>query len=1136
MNLQATIFDKDKGNGFRLQYFQVYNWGTFGENQVWKLEPKGETSLLTGANGSGKTTLVDALLTLLVPGRLRFYNQSSGTETRRDRTEASYVLGAFGQSQEAGRISAKTDFLREKKGTYSVLLACFFNPNLDRYLSLGQIRWFMSGGKLNQEYFSAPSALDIVKHDLRYDPGTQWKERLRKLHQLQFYPSFSGFQADFIRKLGMRSEKALNLFNQTVGIKVLGKLDEFIRDNMLEPGDPEEDFRKLEESFETLLSSYRAFEKARMQLKLLEPIVRENQSFEALLNQREQIEKEREFLPVWFAHRENQLLHHALLVGDRELKQVAEKLGSIGESLEAERESESKLRADIASNEIGRQISSLERSIREHEEKVRLRREELKKYNLLARKTGLRTDPTEKDFVFNQGEIQRELDRVYHEKRALEEQKIKFSIDLRDRQERKGDLEEEFQSLQKRRNQIPRSSIRIREGILAATGATEKEIPFIGELLKVKEEEAAVWENAIERMLHNFALRLLVPEKFYAAVNRYVNQTNLNGRIVYHRVDSREAPDIFRTTEAYALYAKLEIHPDTVYDAWLIKELRRRFDHRCTTDLKVFRLCEKALTPQGLSKNKLQHEKDDRAHRLGAENYVLGWDNQEKLRLIRDRIRSLVQEVERIEAALRTIEQKTQSLEGTYDDLKELSRFVSFEAMHWQSLSVVLDRQQKELAQLRQSSNQLAEMKRRLEQIQLRIQKQEEKRVQTLTRKTRLEDRISNHKSNLELTRQLLEPYSHLDLEAQFVLLADRTLAFASGLDLRNLEKHRRQEVSRLESDLNQLTSKLAKSENRLYRVINDFRSPSPEIQNKFRDWTGETREMGSGVEYVQSYLDLFEQIKNEKILDYEKRFREYLDEKMIGDMASFQTSLENRLEGIEDTIQDLNQSLRAIDFRKNPRTYIQLVFRSNGNEQIRDFRQRLRSDWKFDTGEYERTRNATLLKRSFDRIRAIIETLRESESYRRRVLDVRNWLIFSATEHIQENGEQFNVYESTGHLSGGEKAQITYTILGAALAYQFGIDQAGKQAKSFRFIMVDEAFSKLDPEKSKYLMELCEQLHLQLLVVTPLDKIHVAEPYIHAVHYVENKDKRHSRVHNLSLSQYRERKEEFQTMEAAES
>ena len=62
--------------GFRLQYMEVLNWGTF-HKEIVRIAPQGNNSLLTGANASGKSTYIDALLTLLVPiHNKRFYNQS----------------------------------------------------------------------------------------------------------------------------------------------------------------------------------------------------------------------------------------------------------------------------------------------------------------------------------------------------------------------------------------------------------------------------------------------------------------------------------------------------------------------------------------------------------------------------------------------------------------------------------------------------------------------------------------------------------------------------------------------------------------------------------------------------------------------------------------------------------------------------------------------------------------------------------------------------------------------------------------------------------------------------------------------------------------------------------------------------
>ena len=53
--------------GFKLDRFEVYNWGTFDE-KVWVIETKRSGAFAHQCeNGSGKSTLVDALLTLLVP-------------------------------------------------------------------------------------------------------------------------------------------------------------------------------------------------------------------------------------------------------------------------------------------------------------------------------------------------------------------------------------------------------------------------------------------------------------------------------------------------------------------------------------------------------------------------------------------------------------------------------------------------------------------------------------------------------------------------------------------------------------------------------------------------------------------------------------------------------------------------------------------------------------------------------------------------------------------------------------------------------------------------------------------------------------------------------------------------------------
>ncbi|KPQ44715.1 MAG: hypothetical protein MPEBLZ_00680 [Candidatus Methanoperedens nitroreducens] len=130
--------------------------------------------------------------------------------------------------------------------------------------------------------------------------------------------------------------------------------------------------------------------------------------------------------------------------------------------------------------------------------------------------------------------------------------------------------------------------------------------------------------------------------------------------------------------------------------------------------------------------------------------------------------------------------------------------------------------------------------------------------------------------------------------------------------------------------------------------------------------------------------------------------------------------------------------------------------------------------------------------------------------------------------KRYKENNLEKNHYSDSSGLSGGQKAKLAYTILGSAIAYQFGLDSHQTKSKSFRFVVIDEAFSKSDEANSRYAMELFKKLNLQLLVVTPLDKIHIVEPYISSVHFVENNQNwNNSKVYTLPMQEYYEKKKE---------
>ena len=288
MQEQYDLFTTNAGTaGFRLNYMEIYNWGTFN-NRIFRIAPEGNNTLLTGANASGKSTLIDALLTLLVPAKKdRFYNQSSGNERKGDRTEETYVLGNYGNIQAEGEMSTKMQQLRDKN-TFSVLLASFAN-NYDNVVTLFQLRWFVNG-ELKCSYGFSNKPLTIGTDFSRFNGSKgDWKKTLEKRYnanmpkkQIEFYDTIKDYKDRIISAFGLRSDKALTLFNQIVGVKVLNDLDEFIRNNMLELRDAESEYIHLSESFATLMEAKNTIEKVREQIDQLEPIDKKAKKLEEI--------------------------------------------------------------------------------------------------------------------------------------------------------------------------------------------------------------------------------------------------------------------------------------------------------------------------------------------------------------------------------------------------------------------------------------------------------------------------------------------------------------------------------------------------------------------------------------------------------------------------------------------------------------------------------------------------------------------------------------------------------------------------------------------------------------------------------------------------------------------------------------
>ena len=71
--------------------------------------------------------------------------------------------------------------------------------------------------------------------------------------------------------------------------------------------------------------------------------------------------------------------------------------------------------------------------------------------------------------------------------------------------------------------------------------------------------------------------------------------------------------------------------------------------------------------------------------------------------------------------------------------------------------------------------------------------------------------------------------------------------------------------------------------------------------------------------------------------------------------------------------------------------------------------------------------------------------------------------------------------------------------------------------------MVIDEAFGRGSDESARYGLELFQRMKLQLLIVTPLQKIHVIEPFVAHVGFVANTNGDDSQLRNMTIQEYRD-------------
>jgi uncharacterized protein YPO0396 len=1067
---------------FRMRRLQVLNWGTFSGLHEVPIAERG--FLFVGRSGSGKSTLLDAMSALLVPPALVDFNAAAREAERsgRDRSLVSYVRGAWADQHDEDSGEVATQYLR--RGPVWSALALEYRNALGRCVTLVRLLWIRGNSStaadvqkhfiIAERPFDLATELDGFDLDLR-----RLKQRLADVHH---HDSFNAYAERFRRLLGIGNDTALRLLHKTQSAKNLGDLNHFLRDFMLERPETFAVADRLVAEFAELDEAHKAVVTAREQIETLRPARAAHERLMAVRRERSELDELLVGVDGYREHQRLRLLDARLIELDTLDRGLEGEEGRRQQTLEQHQREFGELQMRHR-EQGGAKIEQLERD----RDGVSRERETCLRHRGVAdtacRQLGWQLAGTPQGFAEQLAQARSLLDACQDAAASADQRMLELGLQKSETERSFANARAETAALEAHPSNIPAHLQALRSRLCAAVGLAETALPFAGELIQVRADEQA-WSGAIERLLHGFALSLLVDERHYAKVAALVDATHLGGKLVYHRIGAADVLNVSAPPPRSLLH-KLELAPHA-HQEWLHGELLRRYDYACVDSVQALRQSERAITAQGQIKHgRSRHEKDDR-HAVGdRRQWVMGFDNRDKLALYKDEAGALAQRIAEVEHTMAAIKAERSQQASHAAAAQSLAN------LRWSDIDVAplltrLDTIEATLRELREGDVALRKLGERIEAKDKQVAA-----AQRLLNDVRVEreghrrerGRLDKDRARCaeDVIARPLTPRQQQGLDARceagtsFTLgnLAERTLV---------MERTLNQSLGSLETEAGEQT----------HRIVGCF-------ETFRRRWAQDAGDVQANLESATDFFARLERLERDGLPAHEARFFEMLRTQSGQNLVALQQYIAQAHKAIRARMEDVNASLEKVPFNRG--SVLQIKPEDRRLPEVIEFRQQLAGVLgNQKTDDHERA------EAQFEGLRTLVARLGstdpEHKRWREQVLDVRLHVEFIGEEIDAANGRQLEVYRSGAGKSGGQRQKLATTCLAAALRYQLGDEDGG--VPQYAAVVLDEAFDKADNEFTAMAMRIFENFGFQMIVATPLKSVMTLEPFIGGACFVE--------------------------------
>ncbi|CAN5544872.1 ATP-binding protein [soil metagenome] len=1078
---------------FHLSRLQVINWGVFDGYHSIPFSEGG--ALIAGASGSGKSSLLDAISLGFLPFNRRNFNASgdnsaAGSSAGR-RTVDKYVRGAWGQRSDGG--ASKVMYLRGEGAAWSAV-AVTYASNTGRSVTGLVLKWLTGESRSDS---SSRFVLADGDRDIegicnrwaagRFDSGV-FKDDWRFSTKVE-----SQYLAQLYATIGIRaSDAAQQLLGKAKSLKSVGGLEQFVREFMLDEPSSLTRLPDALRQIDPLVDARELLAVVQRKRKILGDIEKIQQRYGSESSDLGIIDLvDQPMVRAYTDHLRLAQCPAQIDSLDATIDQLGNEYEDVTRQLNLAKAEGDSLNAQISGSSatVGPLQSQVAGAEAQAEEVSRRRAA----YESLITAQHLGIPDTADQFwnlreelAITATELLAKLDRG-REASTDAEYAQKSARIVRD------DAAKELKRVEHVGSALPEFAITMREHICAAVGVDPGELPYIAELMDLRPEQSR-WRVAVEKVLRGVGLRLLVPDSHYGAVLRFVNETNMGGRLQLHHVRSSFVGATPVEAEPNTLAGKLFVVDSThLCAAEAADVVAAAGDHICVDTPDVFPRFRRAVTDAGLYKDSDRLAIKDDRRPLRQADYLFQGDVAAKIDALTLDLANAEEAYDRARRAADDIAAQRQQWRDRAAACKAIcEQFPQWNQIDSETADGHADRLRDQYELLLADHPDIEALNARADQCWEEIQTLMTRRGAIQTRRDDLDGRRTRL---LELEERLTPAFVSEPLTE---LLNRYAGDVPVTLELLNPEPHREAVFTAIRREREQLRESRRRSYDELARILNTFDTAFPDAIPNDSDVFDER---------VHDYVALCRHIDERELPEAYERMMRLVTEQAPDAILTLHRVAEQETRRITEQINRVNTGLGSVEFNRGTRLTLRATPRSltavaELTEIVKAISRRI--------AEVGLGDKQAILDQYADILRLrnrMASTTPEDKAWTRDALDVRNRFTFDCAEWDVTSDELIRTHSNAGDNSGGEQEKLMAFCLAGALSFNLANPEEADNKPVFAQLMLDEAFSKSDPQFAQQALQAFRKFGFQLVIVATVQNATTIQPYIDSVVMVSKKE-----------------------------